>query len=459
MEACRALEYVAIRSELVHDRSEARSEFEADSIRTLVRVLHTRSSGSAANGNTPGPNNFNSGGVGSGVGTGAAGQQFSAATVQEAANILTAIVAAAAAPATAAAGVQGSAASTSVTKPQGSGQAARTGSTEALSSAATPTAPDSTQGSASFVGLSENPLANLAFMQPLAGDFAAAGQEAAARVTLREGVAGGNSRPAVSDAGQLVVDHGRGIATNAALQGGTQLSSAHWTRLAGQYASAFKSVAKAVGEGPWRAVKVQLAWLLFLLAAKSPANRELITKLERTILSPLAQQLANAERFYSSAVAAAALAETEDQAVTPLPISTLANERSLPLQSSGSSSKPLGTNSWPTNPSLNQGPVGAYGAAAGAPLAVSTALPASTVAGVMSSMGAGTVGGSVPGAYQPGPAVLPGSSTPGGVLPPGIALGSQLSPLTPAKTSDDEDDLAMIRQEVAMLSALGTPRN
>lgn len=45
-EAARALEYVAIRTDLVHDDSEDRAEFESDAIRTLVRLLHSRNSSS-----------------------------------------------------------------------------------------------------------------------------------------------------------------------------------------------------------------------------------------------------------------------------------------------------------------------------------------------------------------------------------------------------------------------------
>jgi len=62
-----------------------------------------------------------------------------------------------------------------------------------------------------------------------------------------------------------------------------------------------------VGSGPWHFVKLQLAWVLFLLAAKSPANQDLIKHLTRTVVLPLAQQLANAEAFYASDEAFTAL--------------------------------------------------------------------------------------------------------------------------------------------------------
>lgn len=44
----------------------------------------------------------------------------------------------------------------------------------------------------------------------------------------------------------------------------------------------------------------QLAWVLFLLSIKSPANRLIITQLRRTTLLPLAHQLDNAEASQSS---------------------------------------------------------------------------------------------------------------------------------------------------------------
>lgn len=62
-----------------------------------------------------------------------------------------------------------------------------------------------------------------------------------------------------------------------------------------------------IAEGPWRPLKVQLAWLLFLLAARSETNRHLVSQMERSVVAPVAAQLANAEAFFASAEAAAAL--------------------------------------------------------------------------------------------------------------------------------------------------------
>lgn len=68
-----------------------------------------------------------------------------------------------------------------------------------------------------------------------------------------------------------------------------------------------QAVAVQVGGGHWHYVKLQLAWVLFLLAAKSPANQALIEHLTRTVVVPLAQQLANEEAFYASEEAFTAL--------------------------------------------------------------------------------------------------------------------------------------------------------
>eukprot|EP00798_Chlamydomonas_sp_ICE-L_P028942 gene28943-32135_t len=56
---------------------------------------------------------------------------------------------------------------------------------------------------------------------------------------------------------------------------------------------------------------MQLAWALFLLAMNEEANRDLINKLQRSVIAPLAMQLENQEKFEreasNSAAAAAAL--------------------------------------------------------------------------------------------------------------------------------------------------------
>lgn len=56
--------------------------------------------------------------------------------------------------------------------------------------------------------------------------------------------------------------------------------------------------------------------MLFLLSAKLPANREQISRLQRTSIAPLAQQLENAEKF---AATAAAEAEEEEAAAPAAP--------------------------------------------------------------------------------------------------------------------------------------------
>jgi hypothetical protein len=76
-----------------------------------------------------------------------------------------------------------------------------------------------------------------------------------------------------------------------------QEQSNQWQALVGRSAPAFQSIRAAVAAGPWRPFKQQVCWLLLLLAAKSSSNRALLSRLQRTTLTPLAMQLENAERF------------------------------------------------------------------------------------------------------------------------------------------------------------------
>lgn len=70
-----------------------------------------------------------------------------------------------------------------------------------------------------------------------------------------------------------------------------------WRQLVGRSAPAFQHISAHVAEGPWKPLKLQIAWILLLLAAKQLANRLSMAKLERTNITPLAQQLENAERY------------------------------------------------------------------------------------------------------------------------------------------------------------------
>ncbi|GAX82187.1 hypothetical protein CEUSTIGMA_g9615.t1 [Chlamydomonas eustigma] len=71
-------------------------------------------------------------------------------------------------------------------------------------------------------------------------------------------------------------------------------TSKRWQRLVGRSAPAFQAVSSTLSEGPWKAVKLQVSWILFLLSVRSQSNRELILRLRRTTLLPLIQQLENA---------------------------------------------------------------------------------------------------------------------------------------------------------------------
>jgi hypothetical protein len=69
-----------------------------------------------------------------------------------------------------------------------------------------------------------------------------------------------------------------------------------WRELVGRASPAFQRASARVADGPWRPFRLQLAWMLMLLAARAPANRMLIAKVERASIAPLATQLENAER-------------------------------------------------------------------------------------------------------------------------------------------------------------------
>lgn len=82
-----------------------------------------------------------------------------------------------------------------------------------------------------------------------------------------------------------------------------------WQALVARTAPAFQPITAAVAEGPWKPFKLQIAWMLLLLAAKNPDSRAIISKVQRTTLSPLAMQLENAERFYQQAAEVEAAAD------------------------------------------------------------------------------------------------------------------------------------------------------
>lgn len=74
-----------------------------------------------------------------------------------------------------------------------------------------------------------------------------------------------------------------------------------WQQLVGRAAPAFQTIRAAVPPGPWKPFREQVSWMLLLLASKAPANRALISRVQRTTLTPLAMQLENAERFAEQA--------------------------------------------------------------------------------------------------------------------------------------------------------------
>eukprot|EP00879_Flechtneria_rotunda_P016669 GHRR01017444.1.p1 GENE.GHRR01017444.1~~GHRR01017444.1.p1 ORF type:complete len:203 (-),score=105.47 GHRR01017444.1:872-1480(-) len=76
-----------------------------------------------------------------------------------------------------------------------------------------------------------------------------------------------------------------------------------WQQLVARTAPAFQQISAAVPEGLWRPFNLQIGWLLLLLAVKNPNNRAIISKVQRTTLTPLATQLGNVEKFYQQAAA------------------------------------------------------------------------------------------------------------------------------------------------------------
>jgi hypothetical protein len=81
-----------------------------------------------------------------------------------------------------------------------------------------------------------------------------------------------------------------------------------WSALVGRSAPAFQRLRSAVPPGPWKPFREQVSWLLLLLASKTAANRALVSRVQRTTLTPLAMQLENAERFAEQAAAVEAAA-------------------------------------------------------------------------------------------------------------------------------------------------------
>lgn len=73
-------------------------------------------------------------------------------------------------------------------------------------------------------------------------------------------------------------------------------------------APALQPVTATLPDSPRKPFRAQVAWLLLLLATKSPDTRALLGRLQRTMLAPLAAQLESAERFFAEAAAPEAAA-------------------------------------------------------------------------------------------------------------------------------------------------------
>lgn len=162
-----------------------------------------------------------------------------------------------------------------------------------------------------------------------------------------------------------------------------QEQSGLWQSLVARTAPAVQSIRAAVPEGPWKPFKLQVGWMLLLLAAKSASNRAIISRVQRTTLTPLAMQLENAERYYAQAAEVAAAAEA----------ATAAADSRDAAAAAALNPSPGGTQAQQQQPSeaLRVAAVGA--AASRQPGAVPGGEPLPAVSGVSSMSHQGSLGG------------------------------------------------------------------
>jgi len=102
----------------------------------------------------------------------------------------------------------------------------------------------------------------------------------------------------------LVTSHFDGLAVlSSAVLASKPNASSSWQRVLAACGAAFQPVSDhllAREDTPEQRLRLQMAWMLLLLAVRSPANRQLVARLERTAVSPLVMQLEHAERCRSS---------------------------------------------------------------------------------------------------------------------------------------------------------------
>ena len=200
--------------------------------------------------------------------------------------------------------------------------------------------------------------------------------------------------------------------------------SQFWRQLVGRAAPAFQTVSAAVLPGAWRPFKLQASWLLLLLACKNPSNRQMLSRVERTTLLPLAMQLENAERFQQQAAAAEAAAAARTAAATA--------GAAIPQQQQQQLSRQGSAPDTPTG-SRRSSRTSDGGSSSGV-LSRGGSLPVSRKASVLAPVSSG------------GRLSSQGS---GGVMG-GVSMG-------PAGGSyDGEDELAMLQQEVALFGMVSS---
>eukprot|EP00775_Hariotina_reticulata_P001957 gene1957-2284_t len=294
VQAGRALEFIAIRNDIADDADD-RGEFEGDTVMALIRTLSRGALSISGSGKTATAR--------AAVGS-AANITPSASVVKEAADLLLHVVEASD-PVLLAAGMAGPTA--------GSGT---TGSGTSAAPAGLGTAPlHSSMQAAKLASTSSRRLVSQGSMkQPSIN-----GGRAAANTPppVEDGTMDALQRPAAL-LPAVIMDHTSGLAVLRTWSLQEDLGGV-WQQLVGRSAPAFQVISRAVPDGPWKPFASQVAWMLLLLAVKSPQNRSMIHKVQRTTLAPLAMQLENAERYLQQA------AETTEAAGQTMPADVGAN--------------------------------------------------------------------------------------------------------------------------------------
>jgi hypothetical protein len=224
--------------------------------------------------------------------------------------------------------------------------------------------------------------------------------------------------------------------------------SEYWRGLVGRAAPLFPGVASAVPPGPWKPFHEQLAWVLLLLALKANLNRQLMARLQRATLAPLASQLEAAEKY-----AAAAAAAEQYAAVAA------AGEAGQEGGAAGSSQRPSRSSSSGGGGREAGPPPTTAAAAGGAPTRDGVGLPV-TGGELHTPTSAAAAGAASAAGGVPGHSSSRGSSSVAGAGCGGSSYRSGASVPPPGSSphvlEEDTDEFAMLQQEVAFLQLQGS---